>query len=319
MNKYMKQDAKPSRTFKNLSSSFCSFVTALLLGSGSLAYCAGTVQRQARLEIVFTDSQAALFTADSTGKSPILFASGQKLDQPFGICLGNNGQYLVSDTGCMAIIAVDPVTGIQQTVTSGGILSVPFGIAAERAGPVLFANAQQIVRVDPQSASQSVAATGVFLRVPIAVAVADNGNIFVADIMGSVVRINSRTGQQTLLTSGGFLKCPQGIAVHGNDVFVTDVATADGNFGVGRVVHINALSGLQTVVAEGNYLVGPVGISIEKSGDLIIADPYTINPNSVDLFDGGIVRVNPSTGEQFLMARGKDNFVNPRCVAVVRD
>jgi hypothetical protein len=319
MNKYMKQDATLNRSLKTQASSFCSFVTALLLGSGSLAYCGGTVQRQERLEIVFTDSQAALFKADSTGQSPVLFASGQKLEQPFGICVGNNGQYLVTDTGCMALIAVDPVTGVQQTVASGGILSVPFGIAAERAGTVLIANGQQIIRVDPQSGSQSVAATGGLLRVPIAVAVGENGNIFVADIMGSVVRINSRTGQQTLLASGGLLKCPQGIAVHGNDIFVTDVATADGNFGVGRIVRINALSGRQSIAAEGNYLVGPVGISIENSGNLIIADPYTINPDSADLFDGGIVRVNPSTGEQLLMARGKDNFVNPRCVAVVRD
>jgi hypothetical protein len=65
--------------------------------------------------------------------------------------------------------------------------------------------------------------------------------------------------------------------------------------------------------------VGPVGISIEKSGDLIIADPYTINSESVDLFDGGIIRVNPDNGEQTLLARGKESFVNPRCVAIVRN
>jgi hypothetical protein len=319
IDKYMKRNQKLNRSLKDLSSTFSSFAMALLLGSGSLAYCAGTAQSQGRLEIVFTDSQAAVFKSDSTAHSPVLVAAGQKLDQPFGICIDNNGQYLVTDTGCMAIIGVDPISGAQRTVASGGILGVPFGIAAERSGTVVVANGQQVIRVDPRNGSQSVASTGGFLRVPVAVAVAEDGNIFVADIMGSIVRVNPRTGQQTLVTSGGFLKCPQGIAVHGNDLYVTDVATPDGNFGIGRIIHINAVSGNQTVVAEGNNLVGPVGISIEKSGNLIVADPYTINPASVDLFDGGIVRVNPATGEQLLIARGKDSFVNPRCVVIVRD
>lgn len=313
----MKRLQKWSLSFDTVSSTLSSFVMSLSLGCGSLAYCAGN-QSQNHLEIVFTDSQAAIFKADNA-RNPVLVANGQKLDQPFGICVGNDGQYLVSDTGCMSIIVVDPRSGKQRTVASGGILGVPFGIAAERGGTLVVANGQQLIRVDQGSGSQTVVSTGRFLRVPTAVAVAENGNIFVSDIMGSIVRVNPRSGQQTQVAIGGFLKCPQGIAVHGNDIYVTDVATADGNFGVGRVIHIDANSGDQEVVAEGNNLVGPVGITIEKSGDLIIADPYTINPQSVDLFDGGIIRVNPDTGEQNLLARGKESFVNPRCVAVVRN
>ena len=65
-------------------------------------------------------------------------------------------------------------------------------------------------------------------------------------------------------------------------------------------------------------MVGPVGIAIDDEDQLIVGDPYTINENSRDLFDGGIIRINPATGHQTLLARGQGNFVNPRGVAIVK-
>ena len=104
----------------------------------------------------------------------------------------------------------------------------------------------------------------------------------------------------------------------GNDVYVTDVATADGNFGVGRVIHVDARTGEQSVVSEGDLLVGPVGIAVEADGQLVVSDPYTMNPESSDLFDGAVLRINPATGEQTLLARGEGGFVNPRGIAIKR-
>jgi hypothetical protein len=155
----------------------------------------------------------------------------------------------------------------------------------------------------------------------VAVAVAENSDIFVVNALGAVVRVDARTGDQTPVTSGGYLERPQGIAVKGNDIYVTDVATPDGNFGKGRIVHVDARSGAQTVVSEGDKLVGPVGITILASAGLIVADPYTVNPQSPDLADGGydgaILVVDPSSGVQTVLARGQQNFVNPRGVVVV--
>jgi hypothetical protein len=42
-----------------------------------------------------------------------------------------------------------------------------------------------------------------------------------------------------------------------------------------------------------------------------------MNPESPDLFDGGVIRINPMTGEQTLLARGEGGFVNPRGIAIV--
>ena len=54
-----------------------------------------------------------------------------------------------------------------------------------------------------------------------------------------------------------------------------------------------------------------------NNGELIVGDPYTINPDSRELYDGGIIRIDPVSGQQTLITRGQGSFVNPRGVAVV--
>ncbi len=246
-----------------------------------------------------------------------LVAQGQMLVEPFGICVGAKGEVFTSDLGCRRVIGIDLAKGTQRMVASGGMMGVPFGIAAERDGHLLIANSQWLLRIDQQTGAQSVLASGGYLSAPLAVAVSDRGDIFVVDALGLVVRVDPKTGAQTLLTAGGLLERPQGIAIKGNNLYITDVATLDGNFGVGRIVHVDASSGVQTAVAQGGSLVGPVGIAIESNGQIIVADPYTINPASVNLFEGGIVRIDPATGSQELLARGGQGFGNPWCVAMI--
>ena len=99
------------------------------------------------------------------------------------------------------------------------------------------------------------------------------------------------------------------------------MATADGTFGIGRVIQVDAQRGTQRVVLEGGALVGPVGIAFDAAGQLIVGDPYTINPQSPDIEDGGydgaIIKIEPVSGSQTLLARGQGSFVNPRGVALV--
>jgi DNA-binding beta-propeller fold protein YncE len=281
------------------------------------ALAAPSTRAIAKQTIIFTDSQAAVLRADTATHTPAIVSAGEKLAQPFGICVRPDGEYLVTDTGCGAIIGINPSTGEQRTVCTGGLMGVPFGIAMEASGNVLIANGQAIVRVNPVTGEQATVASGGFLRAPIALTAAADGNILVVDLLGSIVEVDGATGKQKLVATAGLLHRPQGIAVSGNNIYVTDVATPDGNFGVGRIVHINRRSGHQSVLSEGAYLVGPVGISLDNDGQLVIADPYTINEQSADLFDGAIIQIDPRRGGQSLIARGKDGFVNPRCVTVL--
>ncbi len=272
--------------------------------------------------ILFTDSQAAVLRTDIASSAPATVAVGQKLMQPFGICVGRDGEYLVSDTGSMGIVGINPATGQQRMVSSGGALGVPFGMAVESDGSLLVANGQALLRVDPQSGEQMVVSSGGFFRAPVAVTVAANGQVYVLDALGAVIGVDPESGLQRLIAKGIYLKRPQGIAFLGNDVFVTDVATPDGNFGTGVIIRVDVRTGQQTVLSKGNNLVGPVGIAIGTAGQLIVADPYTINDASPDIanggYDGAIIQVDRVSGVQHIIARGQEGFVNPRCVAIIQ-
>jgi hypothetical protein len=267
-------------------------------------------------EVIFTDSQSAVMMMGTASGTPSVVASGQMLSRPLGVVVAPDGQIVVSDTGCAALISIDTASGSQKTLSCGGALGMPFGIAIEKDGNILVANAATLVRVNAQTGQSATISSGQYFRAPIAVAVAQNRDIYVADILGRVIRVDPDNGAQTLLASQGLLHRPQGIAVSGRHIYVTDVATSDGNFGVGRVVQIDRQTGVQTVLAEGGYLVGPVGIAVD-GGHLVVGDPYTINEASPNLFDGGIIRIDRATGAQSLIARGSEDHVNPRGVAVM--
>ena len=279
-----------------------------------------------RCEIVFTDSQAAVLHANAVTGDQGIVTRENKLVQPFGIAVGRGGELFVSDTGCASLLRIDPATQTQAVLACGETLGVPFGIALERSGTILVANAKALLRVDPSSATPAVvSAPGLaqsLFQYPLAVTVAENGDIFVADALGPIFRVDPNTGAQTLIASGGYLQRPQGIAVKGHNLYVTDVATPDMNFGVGRIIRIDLNTCQQSELSKGRNLLGPVGIAIEPDGDLIIGDPYTINPDRHEAdggpaFDGAIIRIDKNTGYQHVIARGSYNFVNPRGVALL--
>ena len=275
-------------------------------------------------DILYTDSFGAVFSLNPVSRTGATIASAGNLVRPFGIVLDANNNVFVSDTVARAIIRIDSATGLQTVVADGDKLGIPFGIAVDSRGDILVANGQSILRLKaPAGQPTVVSARGRFGGSggsPLVVAVAGNGDLIVANVgvASEIVRVNPRNGFQSLLSKGGYLKQPAGIAINGNDIYVTDVATPDGNFGIGAVIRVDMFTGAQTLVSYGEYLVGPVGIAVDNNGQLVVGDPYTINTASPDLYDGGIIRINPATGEQTLLARGQGDYVNPRGIAIVR-
>ena len=278
-----------------------------------------------RGDILYVDSGNAvdgggLFRMNPRTGERSVVSMGGLLRMPFGVTVdARTGLVVVSDSG--RLVAVDPMTGKQAVVAdnSTGMLGMPFGMDFDLRGNLAVANAQAVVRMDARQESLQVVAAGGSMQCPVAVAAGRNNDLFVAN-MGSpseILRVDARTGEQTVIARGGLLNRPQAIAVSGADIYVTDVASSDGNLGLGRVIHINATTGEQSVVSEGELLVGPMGIAVEADGQLIVCDPYTINPESPDLFDGAVMRIDPATGEQTMLARGVDGFVNPCGVAIV--
>jgi hypothetical protein len=159
--------------------------------------------------------------------------------------------------------------------------------------------------------------------------VGQNGELFVTNVryvanvgwVGEIIQVNPRDGRQRVVAQAGYLNFLLGIAISGNDIYVTGLKGHDQNFGIGQVTHVDARTGAQRMVSQGTNLVRPVGIAVDASGQLIVADPYTVNPESLYLssggYDGAIIRIDPANGEQAVIARGQGSCLNPCGVAIV--
>src|SRR5207248_2591712 len=85
------------------------------------------------------------------------------------------------------IVDIDPPSGTQTVVSTGGFLQTPLGIAVDQNGNIFVAAAgsRRIVEVDPNTGGQRIVASGGFLGQPTSVGLASDGSTFVADQEGS--------------------------------------------------------------------------------------------------------------------------------------
>ena len=303
-------------------------LTVAIFIAGALAQDAGAFRKDLSTklqpgDIVYVDSGDAVHGGFVIKVNPLtgektVIASGGLLRMPFGVVIDAAGQLIVSDSE--RLIRINPETGAQSLIAdnSHGDLGWPCGLAMEHNESIVVANLHTVVRVNLNSSHIQTVCAGGSLLYPLCVAVADNGDLIVLNMAfpAEILRV-SPNGAQTIIARGSLLNHPQAIAVQGDHIFVTDVVGSDGNFGIGRVIDVDARTGEQSVLAEGDYLCGPVGITVDEDGQLVVGDPYTINVESPDLFDGGIIRINPVTHDQILVTRGEGAFVNPRGVAIV--
>jgi sugar lactone lactonase YvrE len=240
----------------------------------------------------------------------------------------NPGDILVVDAnsfnGNGGIFKVDPATGAQTLIATGGFLQEPVAIAIEADGRILVTDRTGLViRVNPATGEQSVVSQhGLFVD-PFGLALEANGSILVADAgyggSGAVIRVDPATGQQTLLTSGGFLENPYGIAVEANgNIVVADNSSHVPPFtGQGGIIRVNPLLGTQTPVSIGAQPFGcPFGIHVEAGGTLLTTvftyPPYGCAPSA-------IFRANPVTGEQTVVSPNSIGWNQPFGMATEPD
>lgn len=206
------------------------------------------------------------------------------------------GDIIIADQVVPAIIHVDPTTGNQTTISSGGLLSTPGGIALDSLGGILvavrFGLIDGVVRIDPSTGDQTIVSSGGDLVAPADLVLDAKGDILVADFVGKVIRVDPSTGAQRIVSSGNSLITPTGIEIDANgDILISDFDV----FGVGpgKVVRVNPVTGEQTVVSSDWNFLNPVGIAIDANNDILVAN-QGYYPGGIN----SIVRVNPVTGEQ---------------------
>jgi DNA-binding beta-propeller fold protein YncE len=258
-------------------------------------------------------------------------AQGNLFQRPYDLAVEADGSLVVADLGQPnrrdgALIRVDPLTGRQSLLSSGGSFFDPTGVAVGHGGQLWVVDSRApdndgaVIRVDPATGAQSVVSTSDELDVPFGIAVRPDGRLVVTNRMtpgpllpnclplGKLVRVDPIGGAQALLAQAGSLGWPLGLAALGNGstVVANECALAGG------LVRVNASGGQSVVTPNGNrdVLVTPERVAVDPGGSLLVSD-YALGGG-----DGGVARVDPRTGAQSLVS-AHPLFDHPLGIAAV--
>ncbi len=192
--------------------------------------------RQAAVILRADPASGALVVVSGNGAQGSLFV------RPYDLAASPRGDALyVADMGEFEaadgrVIRVDPATGMQSLVASGGRLVDPSGIAVAPDGTLYVlenvgaSGDPEVLRVNPSTGAQAVVTSGDELCYPFGIAIEPAGSLVVTDSgsvsggvdcendAGAVVRVNAATGGQTIVSKraepwGLLIDKPFGVAV----------------------------------------------------------------------------------------------------------
>ncbi len=247
--------------------------------------------------------------------------------EPGDIVVVNKDDASLGFGGLGNLVRVNPTTGQQTLISTGGSLYDPVYAAMAPDGQIDVVNEQagggqlgNVVRVDPTTGAQTIISSDGYLLNSEGIAIDSHGNLIVAvkdDAAlgfggpGALIRINPTTGQQTVISTAGNFADPVGVAIaKDGQLFVVD----DEAFGSpGAVFRVDPTTGTQTVISAAGFFENPEGIAIDATGDLIVVDKGNASHPP-----GKLIRVNPLTGAQSLIASGGRLF-SPTGVAINAD
>jgi DNA-binding beta-propeller fold protein YncE len=264
---------------------------------------------------------------------------GNLFRRPYDLALEHDGKLVVADIGEPnrkdgAVIRVDPLTGRQSLVSSGGEFFDPAGLAVAPDGQIFVVdnrapdNDGAVIRVDPHTGAQTLvtersSAPGRReLDLPFGIAIESDGNLVVSNrvlpnelpegcpVAGKVVRVNPLTGDQARVSGEGHIAWPLGLAVRpdGGIVVANECGTGGGLVLVERRGH-----GQRRITTNDSQdvLVTPERVAFDPAGQLLVSD-FSAGPDQ----EGGIVSVDPETGAQSLVGAG-ELFNHPLGIAAV--
>jgi DNA-binding beta-propeller fold protein YncE len=264
---------------------------------------------------------------------------GTLFERPYDLAVEPDGNLVVADLGVPnrkdgAVIRVDPLTGRQSLLASGGEFFDPAGIAVAPDGQIFVVdnrapdNDGAVIRVDPRTGGQTLVTERSEepgrgeLDLPFGIAIERDGNLVVSNriapdripvlcqALGKIVRVHPVTGHQEEVDSAGEIAWPLGLAVDGSGGIV--VANECGSRG--GLVLVDRLGLGQDVItpnSDQDILVTPERIAFDPGGGLLVSD-FSVGPDG----DGGIVRVDRETGGQSLVRAG-ELFNHPLGIAAV--
>jgi DNA-binding beta-propeller fold protein YncE len=264
---------------------------------------------------------------------------GSLFQRPYDLAVEADGGLVIADMGQQnqkdgAVIRVDPVTGRQTLLSSGGLFYDPAGIAVAPDGTLYVVDSfpgpdgGAVIRVDPNTGAQQLIGSdfdGNLFDLSFGIAVDRDGSLIVVNrslagelplvcgLAGSVIRINPVTREHTLISSvlGSLLAYPVGVAIAPDgDIVVANECEGLLRTGLVRLVP-NVLQAPLTTNDTTDVLRTPERVAFTPAGDLLVSD-FNLGSDS----DGGIVKVSRASGAQSVLASGA-LFNHPMGIAAV--
>jgi sugar lactone lactonase YvrE len=301
-----------------------------------------------------TDGAVVLRTEPATGALVEISRNGSQgglFETPFDLAIEADGNLVVADLGapCTSgveapcpndgrVIRVDPLSGRQTLVSSGGVLVDTAGIAVAPDGALYVVdnlaadNDGAVVRIDPRTGAQTVVSEGDRLDLPFGIALDRDGRLVVANRVspgavlgtclasGRIVRVDPSTGAQTVVAESllpliDLIGWPLGLAIDRDGTIILAnecslLSTLTGGVGLVRVNPLGGLLSVLTPNSPADILQTPERIALAPSGDYLVSD-FTAGDG-----DGGIVAVSASNGAQTLL-RSDPLFNHPLGIAAV--
>jgi streptogramin lyase len=131
---------------------------------------------------------------------------------------------------------------------------------------------------------------------PSAVVVTPSGNVFVSDVnFGQVFQVNPVTGAQSVLATGHTLGQPMAMTANPDGTLL--IADSVGYLGAPTIWQLDPTNAQITKISSypdnGTLIVIPTGVARAANGMIYVSD-----------INNGVIRVNPTTGAQMLVAPG---------------
>lgn len=230
---------------------------------------------------------------------------------------------VVADTsafgGTGGLIEIDPASGGQTKIASGGYFVEPTGVTLDQAGDFLVADEAAldgtgaIIRVHFDRTDrvwkQSIISKGGVFRDPFTVELDRDGSLIVVDHVGQnnhrgrVVRVDPATGAQTVISEGQFFHTPSGVAIDAEGRYI--VTDCVGMMGPPSQVLLvdprKPKDANQSVISSSGQLEDPIDVAFDAVGRLFVIDSNTPRqPNS----PGQLFIIDTKTGAQRRISAG---------------
>jgi len=200
------------------------------------------------------------------------------------------GDIVVADGDGARVILIDPTTGAQTLLSSGGMLVRPLGIAIDAHSRILVvdedASNGAVIQIDPITGKQTLISAGPNSQ-PSGISVDSSGNLYVSEQLSNrVVKISGTDGSVLAGYDAGLFNKPMLSAFDADGDLIVP------NRGNSTIVKLNVTTGQQTLLTGGGLLGSTHSVAVEATGTILIA--------------GGqrIVRLDPANGVQQLLTSG---------------